>query len=116
MEMSDRARSSGNASPDGQVAHDEMVRFNEVMRIPNDWKTRIDELRVQVDLAKLDLRDEAARQLDLACTVNSVGASKLRDAYQDAASTAETLRLRVHEFLHDINEAFDAVQAVISRR
>ena len=114
--MSDSARSSARAAPDGEATNDEMVRFNEVMRILDDWKTRIDELRVQVDLAKLDLRDEAAKQLDLARTVNSAAASKLRDAYQDAAGTAETLRLGVHEFLHDINEAFDAVQAVISRR
>ncbi len=32
---------------------------NEVMRRLEAWKTRIDELRVQVDLAKLDLQDEA---------------------------------------------------------
>ena len=114
--MSDTTNSSGNATPDGEVAHDETAGFDEVMRILDDWRARIDEIRVQVDLAKLDLRDEGERQLDLARTVNSVAASKLRDAYQDAAGTAETLRLGVHEFLHDINEAFDAVQAVISSR
>ena len=113
--MSDITRSSESTSPNGEATDDQTVRFNEVMRILDDWKTRIDELRVQVDLAKMDLRDEAAKQLDLARNVNSVAASKLRDAYQDAAGTAETLRVGVHEFLHDINEAFDAVQAVISR-
>ncbi len=113
--MSDIAHSSGDASTDGGAAQAEMAPFNEIMQILDDWRTRIDELRVQVDLAKLDLRDEAAQQLELARTVNSVAASKLRDAYQDAAGTADTLRLGVHAFLHDVNEAFDAVQAVISR-
>lgn len=113
--MSDTAPSSGDAAPDGEVTHDQMVGFDEVMKILDSWRARIDEIRVQVDLAKLDLRDEAEKQLDLARTVNSVAALKLRDAYEDAAATAETLRLGVHDFLHDVNEAFDAVQAVISR-
>ena len=111
-EMSDIARSPGNADQDGEVSHD---GFDEVMRILGDWRTRIDEIRVQVDLARLDLRDEADKQLDLARTVNSVAASKLRDAYQDAVGTVETLRVGVHQFLHDVDEAFDAVQRVISR-
>ena len=114
--MSDTAPSAGNATPNGEVSHDDTAGFDEAMHILDDWRTRIDEIRVQVDLAKRDLRDEAEKQLDLARTVNSVAAVKLRDAYRDAAGTAETLRLGVHEFLHDLNEAFDAVQAVIERR
>ena len=98
-----------------QASPDEMARVHEVMRRLDAWKTRIDELRVQVDLAKLDLREEAAKQLDLARNVNHVAASKLRVAYEDAASNADTLRQGVHEFLHDVDEAFDAVQEVISR-
>ncbi len=113
--MSDNARGSEITDPTGETTDEETVHFNEVMRILDDWRTRIDELKVQVDLAKLDLRDGTVKQLDLARNVNSVAASKLRDAYLDAARTAETLRVGVHEFLHDINEAFDAVQAVISR-
>ncbi len=113
--MSDTTRNSENTNGPGEATDDETAGFDEVMRILDDWRTRIDELRVQVDLAKLDLRDEAAKQLDLARNVNSVAASKLRDAYKDAAGTAETLRVGVHDFLHDITEAFDAVQAVISR-
>jgi hypothetical protein len=113
--MSSTANGSGTTAEDDQASPDEMVRVNEVMRRLDAWKTRIDELRVQVDLAKLDLREEAAKQLDLARNVNHVAASKLRVAYEDAASNADTLRQGVHEFLHDVDEAFDAVQAVISR-
>ena len=113
--MSNTANNSGSTTADDKVTPDEMTRINEVMRRLDAWKTRIDELRVQVDLAKLDLREEAAKQLDLARNVNHVAASKLRVAYEDAAGTADTLRQGVHEFLHDVDEAFDAVQAVISR-
>ena len=113
--MSDTTSSANDARPGDEATQDEMVRYDEVMRILDGWRARIDELRVQVDLAKLDLRDEATKQLELARDVNSVAASKLRVAYKDAAGTAETLRLGVHEFLNDINEAFDAVQSVISQ-
>ncbi len=113
--MSNTANNSGSTSADGTVTSDETTRVNEVMQRLDAWKTRIDELRVQVDLAKLDLREEATKQLDLARNVNHVAASKLRVAYKDAADTADTLRQGVHEFLHDVEEAFDAVQAVISR-
>ena len=105
----------GSGTTDYQVTPDEMVRVNEVMRRLDAWKARIDELRVQVDLAKLDLHEEAEKQLDLARSVNHVAASKLRVAYEDAVANADTLRQGVHELLHDVNEAFDAVQAVISR-
>ena len=113
--MSNTVNNSGSITSDDKVTPDEMIRINEVMRRLDAWKTRIDELRVQVDLAKLDLREEAAKQLDLARNVNHVAASKLRVAYEDATGTADTLRQGVHEFLHDVDEAFDAVQAVISR-
>ncbi len=113
--MSDTRNGSETTVDDQQVAPDEMVRVNEVMRLLDAWKTRIDELKVQVDLAKLDLHGEAEKQLDLARNVNHVAASKLRLAYEDAAANADTLRQGVQQFLHDLNEAFDAVQAVISR-
>ncbi|MFZ0251432.1 MAG: hypothetical protein WAL61_15915 [Acidimicrobiales bacterium] len=113
--MSTTANGSGTTAEDGGVTPDEMETVNEVMRRLDAWKTRIDELRVQVDLAKLDLHEEAAKQLDLARNVNHVAASKLRIAYEDAVANADTLRQGVHEFLHDVNEAFDAVQDVMSR-
>lgn len=113
--MSTTASSTGSTTADDQVNSDDMVRVNEVMQRLDAWKTRIDELRVQVDLAKLDLREEAEKQLELARNVNHVAASKLRVAYEDAVGSANTLRQGLHEFLHDVDEAFDAVQAVISR-
>jgi hypothetical protein len=113
--MSTTTNSSGSTAADDEATPDDMVRVNEVMRRLEAWKTRIDEFRVQVDLAKLDLREEAEKQLDLARNVNQVAASKLRVAYEDAAGSADTLRQGLHEFLHDVDEAFDAVQAVISR-
>jgi hypothetical protein len=112
--MTNTANGSKATADNGRVTADE-VTVHEAMHRLAAWKTRIDELRVQVDLAKLDLHEEAAKQLDLARNVNHVAAAKLRVAYVDAAANADVLRQGVLEFLHDVDEAFDAVQAVMSR-
>jgi hypothetical protein len=90
-------------------------RTNEVLDVLDHWKARVDEIRVQLDLAKLDLREQATRQLELASNANLAATSKLRDAYHDARATAEGLRDGVEELVHDLKEAFDAVQNVLER-
>lgn len=79
------------------------------------WKARVDEIRVQLDLAKLDLRDQANRQLELARNANAAAASRLRDAYRDATATAEALENGVEALVKDVKEAFTAVQDVLER-
>jgi hypothetical protein len=81
----------------------------------DQWKARIDELKVQLDLAKLDARERATKQLDIAQNVCLAAYSKLRDAGHDATVNADTLREGVQKLLHDVKEAFEAAQAVISR-
>ncbi|HTU39501.1 MAG TPA: hypothetical protein VMF35_15995 [Acidimicrobiales bacterium] len=90
-------------------------RSNEILAGLDRWKARVDELKVQLDLAKLDLRDEATRQLRIACNANLAANSKLRDAYRDARANAEALRKGVNELLNDVRETFDAVEGVLDR-
>lgn len=90
-------------------------RSNEILDLVQRWRGRVDEIRVQLDLAKLDLRDQAARQLELARNANLAASSKLRDAYHDATETAEALRDGVEELLRDVKDTFDAVQDVLDR-
>ena len=86
-----------------------------VNRALNEWRTRIDELKVQVDLAKLDVRERATKQLDVAQNVCLAAFSMLSDARHDAAVNADTLREGIEQLLHDIKRAFEAAQAVIDR-
>jgi len=81
----------------------------------DQWKARIDELKVQADLAKLDTRERATKQLDIAQNACLAAYSKLRDAGHDAAVNADTLRDGVQKLLQDIKKAFEAAQAVITR-
>jgi hypothetical protein len=79
------------------------------------WKARIDELKVQADLGKRDVRDKAEKQLEIAQNACLAAYSKLRDARHDAAASAHSVRQSVEVLLHDIKEAFEAAQDVISR-
>jgi hypothetical protein len=113
--MSIHTEGTDQPANDGTPDTDQQDRANEVLHVLDQWKTRVDELRVQLDLAKLDLRDHATRQIELACNANLAATSKLRDAYHDATTTAEELRDGVEELVRDVKEAFDAVQNVLSR-
>jgi len=81
----------------------------------DQWKARIDELKVQVDLAKLDTRERATKQLEIAQNACLAAYSKLRDAGHDAVTNADTLREGVQKLLQDVKAAFEAAQAVITR-
>jgi ElaB/YqjD/DUF883 family membrane-anchored ribosome-binding protein len=86
-----------------------------VNRALDEWRTRIDELKVQVDLAKLDVRDRATKQLEVAQNVCLAAFSMLSDARHDAAVSADTLREGIEQLLHDVKRAFEAAQAVVDR-
>ena len=81
----------------------------------DQWKARIDELKVQVDLAKLDTRERATKQLEIAQNACLAAYSKLRDAGKDVVENADTLRDGVQKLLQDVKAAFEAAQAVITR-
>jgi hypothetical protein len=81
----------------------------------DQWKGRIDELRVKVDLAKLDVRDQASKQLEIAQNACLAAYSKLRDARHDTAATADSVREGIERLVRDIKKAFEAAQDVISR-
>lgn len=105
-----------NAASGATDTENEKAQVTEsVTRTLDGWRTRIDELKLQVDLAKLDVRDRATKQLDLAQNVCLAAFSMLSDARHDATVNADTLREGVEQLLHDVKRAFEAAQAVIDR-
>ncbi len=105
-----------NAASGATDTENEKVQVAEsVNRTLDEWRTRIDELKVQVDLAKLDVRERAAKQLEVAQNVCLAAFSMLSDARHDAAVNADTLRQGIEQLLHDVKRAFEEAQAVIDR-
>jgi hypothetical protein len=78
-------------------------------------KERIDQLRVQADLAKLDARDVATKQLNIAQNSCLAAEAKLREAAHDLTATAQAVRDGVTQMIRDAKNAIDAAEKVISR-
>ena len=87
----------------------------ELQEMIERWKAKVDELRVQIDLAKMDFRDRVDEQLRTAGEAEFVADAKLRVAWRDAVANTEMLRNSIRDLLHDVKDALDSVDAVVSR-
>ena len=79
------------------------------------WRARIDELKVQVDLATLDVRQDVAKRIEVTENVFLAIRSRLSDAADDTGKTASTLRQSVEQLLLDLRHAYDDSAAVVKR-
>ena len=86
-----------------------------ISRTLDQCRTRIDELLVQIDLAKLDVREEVDHQINVAQNAYLAARSKLSEARLDAASTVDALRQSLEQLLHDIGQAYAEVDAAVKR-
>ena len=113
--MSNKISDRGDGSAAGGHDSSPSQLVDSMTETLEQWRTRIEEFEVQLDLAKLDVRERAAKQLDIAENSWLAAYSKLREARHDAAVNADTLRDGVQRLLQDVKEAFEAAQAVIAR-
>jgi len=84
-------------------------------RTLDEWRTKIDELLVQLDLANLDIRDEIRQRLDTTQNVYLAARSRLSDVRDDADTNLSTLRLGLEQLLRDLFRAYDVAEAVVRR-
>jgi hypothetical protein len=89
--------------------------FERIGRTLDEWRARIDELVVQLDLANLDLRDEVRKSADATQNAYLAAHSKLSDAREDACTSLQTLETNLEKLLHDLALTFDETQAAIKR-
>ena len=78
-----------------------------------DWRARIDELLVQLDLAGMDLRDELAKQLRKAENTGLAVRSGIAYARDDLAAAASAQKDSITEALHDIQRALQSAREVL---
>jgi uncharacterized protein YoxC len=81
----------------------------------DQWRARIDQLKVQVDLATLDAREELAKRLEITENVYLAVRSRLSDARHDTGKNVATLRQSVDQLLADLRRAYDDAEAVVKR-
>jgi|ERR1039458_3965866 hypothetical protein len=89
--------------------------FERISRTLDDWRARIDEFVVQLDLANLDLRDEVRKSADATQNAYLAAHSKLSDARGDACSGLHALETSFEKLLHDLALTFEETQAAVRR-
>lgn len=92
-----------------QPAHD----AEQAERALDSWRARIDELLVQLDLARMDARQEIRSRLDRVENVYLAARSQLSEARSDAGSSVSSVRRGLDDVLRDLQLAYeDAVEAL----
>jgi hypothetical protein len=98
-----------------QTAEAKSDLFERIGRSLDEWRARIDELVLQVDLANLDLRDELRRSVDVTQNAYLAAHAKLTDARADAISSLITLRRSLEKLLGDLGRTFEETHAAVRR-
>ncbi|HTU39502.1 MAG TPA: hypothetical protein VMF35_16000 [Acidimicrobiales bacterium] len=91
----------------------ERARAGELLEILEEFSCSVDDLWVQLALLKDDVLESLPQHLDLARQVNRAAAPKLQTAFRDALENAKVLREGADQFLHDMKQAFDAIEGAI---
>jgi hypothetical protein len=105
-----------NAASSTEVAPDlNTVVYDKLDHLLDDWHARIDELKVQVDLATLDVREDVAKRLEVTENVYLAVRSRLSDARHDAGKNMASVRQSVDQLLVDLRRAYDDAEAVVKR-
>jgi len=91
------------------------LTVEQLSRWLDEWRGRIDELLVQVDLAALDVRDELRKQVNLVENAYLAARSQLEEVGKDVKGNVGSTRDRVQKLLYDLRQVFDATDAAVRR-
>jgi len=80
-----------------------------------EWRKKTDELRIQLDLATLDIRDNLRQRREVTENVYLAVRNRLAGAREDTEKDAASLRQGIDRLLHDLHEAYDDAKAVVRR-
>ena len=100
-----------DVNPEGP--HDLAEALQETL---TQWRARIDELIVQIDLANMGLRDELSKQLNGAENAGLAARAGLTSAVHDLASGATAQRDAVTLMLQDLRRAVQGARQAFERR
>ena len=78
-------------------------------------RAHVDEFKVQIDLADLDVRERVRQQLDTAVNVYLAAKNRVDQARTDAQEGLSDLRSALDRVLRDVRSACEAADAVVRR-
>jgi phage shock protein A len=114
--MVNNGKEATESTPAATPGPDQPTPVGQLQASLADWRGRIDELLVQLDLATMEVRE--AFQSELARMENARLAlrSGVGYAHEDLASVVHADRAAVAEALREIERAFKAARASVERR
>lgn len=104
------------AELDTALAEDGDSYLTGARRVVDEWRARLDGLRVQANLVAMDVRDDVQGALSTAEQALSAAERQLSTAAAEAKGTLETLRSGAEQSLSSVVEAGRAAVAVVDRR
>jgi len=99
----------------GKSPSSEETTIDRLERLLDEWRGRIDELLVQVNLASKDVSEEARSRAAAAENAYLAARSRLREMPRDAGANLGSLRSGVERLIDDLRRAYDSAQAAIRR-
>jgi len=79
-----------------------------------EWRTRLDDLKVQLDLAAMDAKDHLSEQITMAQNACLAARSRLLGSHSVDADL-KAVSEDVKRVLHDLKQAYEAVSDVVRR-
>jgi len=84
-------------------------------RLLDEWRGKIDELLVQVDLGSKDVSEDVRDRATAAQNAYLAAKNKFREIPKDAGSNLGSLRAGVDKLLDDLRQAYQSAEAAIRR-
>jgi ElaB/YqjD/DUF883 family membrane-anchored ribosome-binding protein len=84
-------------------------------RLLEEWRGKIDELLVQVDLASKDVSEDVRSRATAAENAYLAAKSQLREIPKDAGSNLGALRSGIEKLLDDLRQAYQSAEAAVRR-
>ena len=84
-------------------------------RLLEDWRAKIDDLLVQVDLASKDVAEDLRSRATAAENAYLAAKSKLREIPKDTGSNVVALRSGVEKLLDDLRQAYQSAESALRR-
>jgi len=98
--------------PEKESAPDEVEKLGHSL---DEWRARIDELLVQVDLAGLEGRDVVRKYVDLTENAYLAARSQFSDVRRDAATNVNTLCEGTDKLIQDLQRVYESAEAALRR-
>ncbi len=106
---------TGEVSTGQEESTSERDLLQQASRALDAWRSKIDELMVQLDLANLDVREEIRTRLDTTQNAYLAARSRLAELGHDSGSGLTAVRQGIEKLLGDVRQAFESAEAVIRR-